>query len=161
MVKVPLVPLHAGVPLVRVHVPVIVPPVSVVPLSVPVTVPFIVSVFPEACTVKVNVPVTASVALLNDKTIVPVGVSPVAVKHRPSVRNWKKVTLRLPSPLTVNWVVKLSPEASPAPPNSCALQPPLAAVWAVAVVRVLLLPQPVDNVNASNNRTATTFVKDS
>src|ERR1700689_4720570 len=88
--------------------------------------------------------------------VVPVGASPVAVKQSPSVRNWKKVTLRLPSQLTINCVVNLSPEASPAPPSSCALQPPLAANWAVAVVRTLLLPQPLTMVKASNNRTATT-----
>lgn len=86
MVNVPLVPVHP-VPPVRVQVPVIDPPLRVVPVSVPVTVPVSVSVFPEDSTTKVKVPFTCWLELFKVKSMVPVGVIPVAGKQSPSVRN--------------------------------------------------------------------------
>jgi len=69
------------------HVPVINPPESVVPLSVPVTVPLSVSVLFPDCTLYVKVPVTALVLVFVLKTIEPVWFPPDTGKQVPAVRN--------------------------------------------------------------------------
>ena len=126
MVKLPLAFTHPPVPLpANDHVPVAMPSERVLPTIVPVTeVPFSVSVFPPAVTMKVMVPVTPLVAIFWVRSIDPLTDPPLIGKQEfwltlvSTLRNSKFEMLKAPLPPTVNWVLKLKPEEFPAPPSN-------------------------------------------
>lgn len=114
----PLLSLHPDPPA-RVQFPVIVPSLSGgAPFtSVPVTFPFKLSVLPEARTLYVKVPeVWPVLGLTEFKTIVPLSFWPSTGKQPVVLRNWKYVIVSPPAEPIVNSVVKLKPDAEPAPP---------------------------------------------
>ena len=76
----PVASLHP-VPPDRAQVPVTEPPESVVPLSVPVTVPVRVRVLPPDCTVKERVPVTVELDVFVVRIMDPLWVPPETGKH--------------------------------------------------------------------------------
>ncbi len=134
-------------------------PVSVqVPVILfPVSVPVRVKVFPEGdpdATVNESGPVTTLSAPVV-AVRVPLADAP-DTKHGPAVMNSIPVTFNELSPLTVNVVIKLRPEASPLPPDNTACQVPLAVVAAVVVE----LPPPqlaTVNPSARSANTATSL----